>query len=304
VIEGVLVVDKPEGMTSHDVVAFARRSLGQSRIGHTGTLDPFATGVLPLACGRATRLVRFMSAADKTYEGTIRFGLVTDTYDITGTEVARTDARPSADAVLATIETLRGEPLQTPPSFSAKKVGGRRAYDLARKQEPVALAPVAVRLRHVDIISLTPERALVRLTCSAGYYVRSFAHDLGTRLGVGACLETLRRTRSGHFELSQAITLSALDAGGGPHALIRLEELLPELDAVVVGATGRDRVRHGQTIRPEDLIRALGGAIDVRPGDEMAATDWVRVIDEAGALLGVAKRGAQDEPLRPNIVLT
>ena len=298
------MVDKPEGLTSHDVVAFARRAIGQRRIGHTGTLDPFATGVLPLACGRATRLVRFMSAADKTYDATIRFGLVTDTYDITGTEVWRTDARPPANAVLALIEAMRGEQMQEPPAFSAKKVGGKRAYHLARMQTPVRLAPVAVQLRQVEVVNVTPDRAEVRLTCSAGFYVRSLAHDLGARLGVGACLESLRRIRSGHFTLAQAVTLGALDEGAGATALIGLPDLLPDLDGAVVSAAGRERLQHGQSLRPVDLIRTFRGAGSDRRRDGTTETDWVRVIDDTGALVGVARRGDPDESLRPNIVLT
>lgn len=297
----MLVVDKPERMTSHDVVALARRMLRQTRIGHTGTLDPFATGVLPLACGRATRLVRFMSAADKTYDATIRFGLVTDTYDITGTEVRRTDSRPDADAVLAGIDVMRGEHLQTPPPYSAKKIAGRRAYELARQQMPVNLAPAAVRLHHVEVVTQTPDRVAVTLTCSAGYYVRSFAHDLGERLGVGACLETLRRTRSGSFDLSQAVTVADLDAGRAPQALIGLDKLLPEMSGVIVSPAGRDRLRHGQTIRAEDVTGQVAGVAAARSG--ALEPDWVRILDSGGALVGVGRGGDPDGALRPNIVL-
>ncbi len=308
------MVDKPEGMTSHDVVAVARRALSQSRIGHTGTLDPFATGVLPLACGRATRLVRFMSASDKSYDATVLFGLVTDSYDITGTEVRRTDDRPMPSAVLATLDLLKHEKLQMPPVFSAKKIAGRRAYDLARNNETVALMPVPVHLRHIEVVDLTPDRLKVRLTCTAGYYVRSFAHDLGARLGVGACLEALRRTRSGHFVLAHAAALAAVTAGGGLDAMIPLNRLLPELDGVVVSTAGRERLGHGQTVRPVDVSSAFRGATapdaGTGPNTEAAAvtegapTEWVRVIDEAGALVGVARRGDPDGALRPDIVLT
>ena len=143
---GVLVIDKPQGLTSHDVVATARRTLGEKKIGHTGTLDPLATGVLPLAIGRATRLARFLAASDKDYEAGIRFGLTTDTYDITGRELCRTDATPSQDDVMRALQTLTGEYLQTPPAYSAKKVDGRRAYDLIRSERAVVLTPVPVRV--------------------------------------------------------------------------------------------------------------------------------------------------------------
>src|SRR6267142_727225 len=138
-MDGVLIIDKPEGLTSHDVVAAARRLLGEKRIGHTGTLDPLATGVLPLACGRATRLVRFLSASDKEYDATIVFGVTTDTLDVTGTETSRSGRTPSREALVEAIASLTGDYLQMPPAYSAKKVGGRRAYVLARRDEPVTL---------------------------------------------------------------------------------------------------------------------------------------------------------------------
>ena len=136
-MDGVLVIDKPSGVTSHDVVAVARRAIGERRIGHTGTLDPLATGVLPLACGRATRLVRFLTASDKEYLATVRFGMTTDSYDVTGTETSRSALRPDRDAVTRALASLTGSYLQTPPAFSAKKVAGRRAYDMARREEAV-----------------------------------------------------------------------------------------------------------------------------------------------------------------------
>jgi tRNA pseudouridine55 synthase len=285
------------------VVAVARRTLGQRRIGHTGTLDPFATGVLPLACGRATRLVRFMSGANKTYEARVRFGVVTDSYDITGRVVQRSEHRPSGDAVVAAVEALRGEQLQTPPSFSAKRVAGQRAYDLARREIPVALDPVRVHLLLVEVITLTPDYLDVRLTCSAGYYVRSFAHDLGARLGCGACLETLRRTRSGTFGLDEAVTLAALHDGTAAGALIELPALLPDLDGVIVTPSGRDRLGHGQAIGPGDVERTLSRQVRPGPFEPVGSQDWIRVLDGAGALVGVALRGSANGSLHPAIVL-
>lgn len=299
-MDGILVVDKPAGMTSHDVVAFARRVLRQPRIGHTGTLDPFATGVLPLACGRATRLARFMSASSKTYDATVLFGIVTDTYDITGTEVARTLDRPDEASVLAALERAREATIQTPPAYSAKKIAGKRAYDLARQNSPVVLAPASVRILDLDVKQVTPDRLVVELTCSAGFYVRSFAHDLGAVLGVGACLETLRRTASGRFTLAQATTVADLEAGHGMAALVGMDHLLPEFDTAVVGPTGRDRLAHGQMVRPEDIVRRIEGLEAATPD----ATEWVRVADESGRLLGICVRGLPDGTLRPNIVLT
>src|SRR5262245_45210446 len=198
-MDGLLVVDKPEGLTSHDVVAIARRVLGEKRIGHTGTLDPLATGVLALACGRATRLVRFLTASDKDYEATVLFGVTTDTLDVTGEETSRSGASPSRDTLAAALRAFEGEQLQVPPAYSAKKVGGRRAYDFARQDEPVELAAVPVRLSRLELLDFGNNRCRLTLTCSAGFYVRSLVRDLGERCGTGATLEALRRTRSGEF---------------------------------------------------------------------------------------------------------
>src|SRR5689334_4070255 len=173
-MDGVLVVDKPEALTSHDVVATARRLLGEKRIGHTGTLDPLATGVLPLACGRATRLVRFLTASDKDYDATILFGVTTDTLDVTGEEMTRTGAAPPRKTLEDALATFVGEQMQVPPSYSAKKVGGRRAYALARNDEPVELSAARVRVDRLELLDFEgdrPSTALgarcrIALTCS------------------------------------------------------------------------------------------------------------------------------------------
>src|SRR5688572_28125591 len=224
---GVLVIDKPQGLTSHDVVAAARRALGETKIGHTGTLDPLATGVLPLAIGRATRLVRFLAASDKDYEATIRFGLATDTYDVTGRELGRTNAVPSRDDLMRALDALTGEYAQTPPPYSAKKVDGRRAYQLARADQEVTLAPVPVRVTRTELLDFSGTTARVALTCSAGFYVRSFAATLGEMTGTGACLEALRRTRSGDFALESALHVEELgDARRVAACLVPLSGLL------------------------------------------------------------------------------
>lgn len=295
----MLVVDKPGGMTSHDVVAAARRHLREQRIGHTGTLDPLATGVLPLACGRATRLVRFMSASDKSYDATVLFGLTTDTYDTTGRPEQTSPLRPSDPEVAAALSHLRAADRQTPPPYSAKKVDGRRAYALARRDEPVRLEPVPVRLLAVDVLERSPDRLRVRLTCSAGFYVRSFAHDLGQRLGMGACLESLRRIRSGAFGLEQAVSLEQLVRGEAQGAVIPLGLLLPDFEAVVVGPWGRDRVKHGQPLGVADIVShrpGAGGGAGTPPG-------WTRILDEQGLLLGLGRREVPEGPLRPQVVL-
>jgi tRNA pseudouridine55 synthase len=286
-IDGVLVIDKPQGLTSHDVVAVARRALGERRIGHTGTLDPLATGVLPLACGRATRLVRFLTASDKEYQATIRFGVTTDSYDVTGTETNRSGVRPDRDAVRRALESLTGSHLQTPPAFSAKKVSGRRAYALARKEEAVELTPVPVTVSAAELVQLSGDIAQVRLVCSAGFYVRAFAHSLGVFTGAGACLEALRRTRSGEFTLERALSLEQLSSGGSPvDAVVPMDKLLVRFPAVTVTEEDRSRVSHGQEV------------------DGATGTfEWVRLLDGHGRLLAMARAGSRPGLLHPAVVL-
>src|SRR5262245_10771506 len=305
-MDGVLVIDKPEGLTSHDVVVAARRLFGEKRIGHTGTLDPLATGVLPLACGRATRLVRFLSAAEKEYEATVLFGVTTDTLDVTGEEISRSGRVPSREALVAALRSFEGEQLQVPPAYSAKKVGGRRAYELARRDEPVELDPVPVRVSRIELLEYGNDRCRVRLTCSAGFYVRALVRDLGERCGTGATLEALRRTRSGDFTVDEAIDLDTLGPvrdrtnpgsrvpnPGMETALIPMERLLPGFPAVTVTAEGLTRVSHGQHVRPVDLtVEAAVGA-----------AEWVRLLDSSGALVGLGTPQRLSGFLHPEVVL-
>jgi tRNA pseudouridine55 synthase len=286
------LVDKPSGLTSHDVVAIARRALHETRIGHTGTLDPLATGVLPLACGRATRLVRFLIASDKDYDAVIRFGLVTDTYDVTGAEKQRSDLRPSRQALEEALASLCGEHLQTPPPFSAKKVAGTRAYELARRDVAVELAPVPVSVMRANLVRFEGEDAAVAITCSAGFYVRSFAHELGQRLGTGACLAALRRTRSGQFVLADAATVEEVRSGGAATRMLRLESLMPSLPAATVTGEGRERVGHGREV-------------DAAHCDDRSALDaaWVRLLDREGQLIALAQPGTRPGSLHPAVVL-
>lgn len=294
-MDGVIVVDKPPGLTSHDVVAAARRLLKEKRIGHTGTLDPIATGVLPLACGRATRLARFLSASDKDYVATIVFGVTTDTYDVSGAETGRSGAQPSRAALDAALAQLRGEYDQVPPAYSAKKVGGRRAYEMARDDEPVELRPVRVRVTRAEIDEFTGDRAVVALTCSAGFYVRSFAHALGGLVGTGASLEELRRTRSGDFGLEGAASLEDLaeDPENASGWLVPVDHLLTRFPAVRLTEEGRLRVSHGREVGPAQ------GAL---PGQASPA-EWFRLVDERGQLVALAQPGAAPGSLHPAVVL-
>jgi tRNA pseudouridine55 synthase len=323
-IEGLLVVDKPAGPTSHDVVARARRLLGEKRIGHTGTLDPFATGVLPLVIGKATRLANLLSATQKDYEALVRLGATSDTYDATGTIAAAT-SRPIVDvaAVEAVLSSFRGTFEQMPPPYSAKKVGGVRAYKLARQQKPTQLSPVPVTVHALDLLGLGDDTIRLRVRTSPGFYVRSLAHDIGARLGCGGYLDALRRTQSARFTLDDATPLEDLerDPEGARGRLVPLDRLVPELPAVRVTDPGAERVAHGNFLRPSDLAEVKMGTLafsgprqvenlrvpfsDPADPSSDSADPWtgpVRVIDARGRLLAIAQAGA-DGLLRPSIVL-
>jgi len=296
-MDGVLIVDKPQGLTSHDVVAVARRALHERRIGHTGTLDPLATGVLPLACGRATRLVRFFVSSDKDYEATVRFGFSTNSYDITGVETSRSDRVPEREAIERALTSLRGEYLQVPPAFSAKKIAGERAYERARRDEPVTLQAVPVRVTRADLVEFTGASARINVTCSAGFYVRTFAHSLGELVATGACLESLRRVRSGEFTIEQAVELENVrqSSVAVTERWIPLERLLPGMPFVRLGSEGRKRVVHGQML---GIAHIVGGE-----GARRGPGAWTRLLDEQGQLVALGTVDQTGEFLHPAVVL-
>jgi len=317
-MDGVLVIDKPQGLTSHDVVAVARRALRESRIGHTGTLDPLATGVLPLAIGRATRLVRFLTASDKDYIATIRFGATTDTYDVDGEPTGRTDRHPEAGELATSVATLTGRYEQVPPAFSAKKVGGIRAYDLARRKEEIQLTAVPVHVSRAAIEAFDGWSARIALTVSAGFYVRSFAHTLGQIVGTGAYLEALQRTRSGEFRLDESMTLDTLcgdpatpRAREGSHEqvldwVIPMERLLRTFPSVTVTDEGRLWIGHGRELGPDQLdpgSRGFAGSTDAGAAVRQPP-EWTRLLDPEGHLLAVATPGSRPGSLHPSVVLT
>ena len=293
-MHGVIVVDKPAGPTSHDVVARVRRALGTSRIGHTGTLDPFATGVLPLVIGRATRLAQFLTAEEKEYDAGIRFGRATRTYDANDRLFSQSEAgavvpmgppQPPGDVDAAGIDTalpaFTGSYLQTPPPFSAKKISGVPAYKLARRNKPVEIRPVQVTVRALTLQGYSDGLARVHVVCSAGFYVRSLAHGLGERMGCGAHLESLRRTRAGDFTLEHAVCLDDLDrlGTGAGRWIMPMSSLLPRLPLVVVTEGGAKRAAHGNALGPGDLAQPIRS----EPGRR------VRVLDGDGTLLGIAE---------------
>src|SRR5690348_2056250 len=247
---GVVVVDKPEDWTSHDVVARMRRIADTRRVGHLGTLDPIATGVLPLVIGRATRLAQFYTRSDKIYEGTVRFGWSTDTYDRAGvpTSPQRTVHLELAD-IEPHLEPFRGEFLQVPPAVSAKKVAGRRAYELAREAVAVELPPVPVQVYELTVLAIDGPDVRIRAHCSGGTYLRSIAHDLGQALGCGAHLFELRRTASAEFEIAQARTIPQLESLAAEDRLIDAfvpaADLLPGFPTVYVDDLAITQIRHG-----------------------------------------------------------
>jgi len=264
-LSGVLIVDKPAGMTSHDVVAVVRRILGIRQVGHFGTLDPFATGVLPLSVGKATRFAQFYLKSRKAYEGTIRFGFSTDTYDATG--------KPTSEVATVALEqhTLEsafkeftGRILQTPPPFSAKRVGGTRAYKLARKNLPVELAPVEVEIYALQLLGIEGDSARFAVECSGGTYVRSLAHDLGQKLGCPAHLAGLRRTAVAEFAGDRALTLDELELAAKSSkvesCLVPLEALLPGCPELLVRGREETSVRHGHAFELPQALRPGRGA--------------------------------------------
>ncbi len=260
-MNGVLIIDKPTGLTSHDVVNRVRRILQQPSVGHLGTLDPLATGVLPLVTGNLTRLAQFYGASSKTYEGVIRFGFATDTYDSDGeaqsavqeVNVSPEQIRPLAARFVGLIE-------QMPPPFSAKKIKGVPAYKLARKHQEVALKPVQVEIKEFEILGVEGDEASFRARVASGTYMRSIAHDMGQQLGCGAHLQSLRRTMLGEFDLSQAHTLEELDtsckAGKIEDVSIHPRQLLPEFPCVTANEEAVALIRNGRAVNLPELSQA------------------------------------------------
>jgi tRNA pseudouridine55 synthase len=280
-VDGAVIVDKPSGWTSHDVVNKIRRFAGTKKVGHLGTLDPAATGVLPLVLGRATRLAQFYTRNDKVYEGVIRFGYSTDSYDGDGQPTS-----PAQDIVLdreqleAALQKFRGPFAQVPPQVSAKKVAGRPAYEMARKQQPVELKPADVEVYSLDVLRMDGCEAEVRVHCSAGTYLRSIAHEAGQALGCGAFLKSLRRTASGDFKIEAARTLEQLaalaEAGRFDEAVIPAAELLPEIPAEIVDALTAGQIRNGRDFRVSPF--------HVRPGGR-----FVKAVTSEGQLVAIGE---------------
>lgn len=304
-MDGVLIIDKPEGPTSHDVVARIRRATRVERVGHTGTLDPMATGVLPLVLGRATRLARFLSSAEKEYEATVRLGQDTDTDDATGRLLEQAaSGTPGARLIVTVNETdlrealvsLVGTYLQAPPAFSAKRIGGIRAYALARRGEAVEPRPVDVIAHRLELLAFDGTSVRLVIVCSAGFYVRSLARDLGRRLGTGAHLAALRRVRSGQFGCDGAVPLDVAEREGleALRHVIPMNESLRHLPAVVLTEQGVGRATHGNEIGAADLAGPFAAATP-----DLA----VRLLSPSGALVAVGEAGSKPGLLHPAVVV-
>jgi len=260
-MNGVVVIDKPNGLTSHDVVNRVRRILGQRSVGHLGTLDPAATGVLPIVAGNLTRLAQFYTHAEKIYEGVIRFGFATDTYDADGEPTTPPcDVHLDADELRALAADFQGVIEQVPPPFSAKKIAGVPAYKLARKKQEVALKAVKVEIKEFDIVGLEDDRARFRACVASGTYMRSLAQDLGQRLGCGAHLESLRRTAVAEFVVEDAHTLEGLEQavrqGSAQDSFVHPRKLLPQFPSVTATDENVALIRAGRAVNLPELSRA------------------------------------------------
>jgi tRNA pseudouridine55 synthase len=309
-MDGVLVIDKPPDVTSHDVVARTRHILHERRIGHTGTLDPLATGVLVVLVGRATRLAQFLSGVEKEYDAIIRLGYATETGDRTGKRIeeqvlssTKNKRSLKSEEIQSAMASLTGEIEQVPPMYSAKKRGGKKLYELARKGEVVARDPVRVCIHEFRAIG-APGKMLkdnfdgtfdleARIVCSTGTYVRTLAEDLGKRLGVGAHLAELRRTRVGEFDLSKAVTLEALKSSFGEEALgtvlLSPHAALSRLPFLHLTDDDARRARHGMEVKVEEVNWVDGATI--------------RMCDPQGQLIAIGEFDARQKRLHPRVVL-
>ncbi|NLL46245.1 MAG: tRNA pseudouridine(55) synthase TruB [Clostridiales bacterium] len=265
-MNGILIMDKPEGWTSHDVIARLRRLLGEKRIGHSGTLDPMATGVLPVFVGRATRAVEFVEGADKEYLATLRLGISTDTQDITGTVLSECEQSVTESELEAVLPRFRGPISQLPPMYSAVKVGGKKLYELARRGIEAQRKPRNIVIHKLELLGREGGDFILSIACSKGTYVRTLCNDIGDTLGCGGTLAGLRRTKAGSFALGDAVTMEAVEkaaAEGGAGQLLKpVDSLFAEYPAIVLSSAQEKRCRNGADFevrdKPSGIYRAYG----------------------------------------------
>ncbi|HNZ15646.1 MAG: tRNA pseudouridine(55) synthase TruB [Anaerolineaceae bacterium] len=290
-VSGVLVIDKPLGMTSHDVVQKVRAGTRLRRAGHTGTLDPRASGVLVVLIGPAVRLSEYVSTSDKRYQAVIRFGVTTNTFDTEGEITSRAPVDISHEELEKTLQTFVGEFEQTPPIYSAVKVGGRKAYDLAREGESVELEPRLITVHSIELLDWDPPEAVVDIQCSSGTYIRSLAADLGEKFGCGATLVGLRRTRNGQFGLRDAVSLNKLQeafaTGEWYKYLIPAAEALSDWYTVTLSYEQVDEVRHGHRVSAPEVVEA---------------GKWGRAVSEEGELVALVEYDAETNEWQPRKV--
>ncbi len=301
--DGILIVDKPEGLTSHDVVARLRRILKTKRIGHTGTLDPFATGVLVMLVGKATRLAQFLDKDKKEYQATIRFGFETDTGDVSGSpkRIQNSKFKIQNEEIEEALKDFRGEIEQTPPMYSAKKVAGKKLYELARKGIEIERKPVKITIYEIEKMENGKWKmengktfdVKIRVACSAGTYVRTLAEDIGKKLEVGAHLSALRRTCAGQFDLSKAVTIEELEEIVSKDKLgevmISMNDALAHLPKVVLNEVEIKNAQNGKKLKFEDT--------------EIKDNQAVGMIDEAKNLIAVGFYDKQQKSVQPRIVM-
>ncbi len=305
-MDGILIIDKPAGITSHDVVARVRRILQTKRVGHTGTLDPFATGVMVILIGQATRLAQFLDKDEKEYEALVRFGFETDTGDLTG-QMQNAECRMQNEeigTVLAAtnwnevFSEFRGQIEQTPPMYSAKKVDGKKLYEHARNGETVERKSVTITIHELELLGDLRETDLgaetwdlgLKVTCSAGTYIRTLAEDIGRKVGVGAHLAELRRTRAGKFGIAQGVTLEKLEQVEDKQtALIPMEEAVSHLAAFTLNADRVAKTKSGMSTRVFE--------------PQFSAGQPIRMIDEDGTLIAIGAYDDTENSVRPKVVL-
>lgn len=296
-MDGILVIDKPEGITSHDVVARLRRILKTKKIGHTGTLDPFATGVMAVLIGKATRLAQFLDKDEKEYEAVIQFGFETETGDRTGSPRSNVQSPMviSVDAIRKVLDQFRGEIEQVPPMYSAKKIEGKKLYELAREGKTVERKSVDVFISKLELFEYNAEpRSLhrIRVACSAGTYIRTLAEDIGRMIGVGAHLTKLRRIRSGRFEISESITLNELAELPQPEErLLPIETAVEHLANFTLSEERIEKTRSGMSTR-------ISGDADFRTDEP------IRMSSPSGELIAIGYFDPAENCIRPKLVLS
>ena len=262
---GLLIVDKPVGPTSHKVVSIVRQGTGARKVGHAGTLDPRASGILVLCIGSATRLSEYLSSSDKQYEAVIQFGSSTQTYDAEGEVIRKTDSVPSEEEITAILPEFRGEIQQVPPPYSAIKIKGQKAYELARSGQDVELESRQVTIHKLEVLSYQPPDLTLMIDCTAGTYIRSIAHDLGERLGTGAHLANLRRTKAGPFMLDDCTQLSELEqsfiSDEWREFLVPAKNALPDLPLIELRSDQHEEILNGRRIAAEGVAEGMARAI-------------------------------------------